>query len=170
MLPIEPSWLQYARQEVGTKEVPGEGDNLDILQYAKDAGIDGIVNHDAVPWCAAFVGSMLKRASQQGSRLATAVSYRTWGKHLSAPILGAIVHLSPAPSVKGTGHVGFLIGVNKTTRRVRLLGGNQGDAVSIADFPLDRVMAYRWPTGVFITPEWVGPTFGDASAQAPSDR
>ena len=49
---------------------------------------------------------------------------------------------------KGGGHVGIVTGVTRNGSHVRLLGGNQGDAVKEAWFPADRVTAYRLPAGV----------------------
>ena len=42
-----------------------------------------------------------------------------------------------------SGHVGFL--EDWDDNRVRLLGGNQGNAVGSAWFPLSRVLGYRVP-------------------------
>jgi hypothetical protein len=41
------------------------------------------------------------------------------------------------------GHVAFWIGAKGD--RVLLLGGNQGNAVSVAAYPVFRVLGYRWP-------------------------
>lgn len=165
---MEPSWLQYARREIGTTEVPGPGSNPIIETYAKEAGVFDVVSDDEVAWCAAFVGSMLSRGGQSGTGRAAARSYEKWGKLLLGPVIGAVTILSRPPST-WQGHVGFLIAANDD--KIRLLGGNQHDTVSIADFPRNRVVAYRWPIGVLITPEWVSPRIGDEPAdQNPTDR
>ncbi len=153
---LEPLWLNLARKEIGTKEAPGGADNPVILKYAADAEVAGVVNKDDIAWCAAFVGAMLARANTPGSRRANARSYETWGRKLASPCLGCVVVFSRPPST-WMGHVGFYTGTDKVNRRVRVIGGNQGDAVSIADFSVDRVVAYRWPTSGLIQPEWVGP-------------
>jgi len=41
------------------------------------------------------------------------------------------------------GHVGFLVGIDGN--RIKVLGGNQRDAVTIASFPISNVIAWRWP-------------------------
>jgi len=46
---------------------------------------------------------------------------------------------------EGGGHVGFVVGQDKYGRLL-VLGGNQGNAVTIAAFSLDRVVGYRWPS------------------------
>lgn len=153
----EPLWLQLARKELGTKEFAGAADNPAIIRYWNEAGLASVADgQDEVPWCAAFVGAMLTRADIKGSGKANARSYEAWGKKLLTPVLGSVVVLSRPPSA-WQGHVAFYLGTDKIARRVRLLGGNQGDAVSIADFSFDRVVAYRWPVGVTMETEWVGP-------------
>jgi uncharacterized protein (TIGR02594 family) len=153
---LEPLWLNLARKELGTKEAPGGADNPVVLKYAEDAEIAGVVNQDSVAWCAAFVGAMLARAQTPGSKRANARSYETWGRKIISPCLGCVVVFSRPPST-WMGHVAFYLGTNAAAKTVRVLGGNQGDAVSIAEFSRDRVVAYRWPTSGLIQPEWVGP-------------
>lgn len=160
---VEPLWLSSARREVGVKEFAGPADNPVIAGYWRDAVVgDVAMGQDEVPWCAAFVGAMLYRAGFPGSGAANARSYEKWGRSLASPCLGAIVVLSRPPNV-WQGHVGFYLGTDRVARRVRLLGGNQGDAVSIGDFSIDRVVAYRWPANAAILPEYVGPLSVSAS-------
>lgn len=162
---LEPRWLSLARAELGVKEVSGNQDSAAILGYWARADLRGIANHDEVPWCAAFVGAMLKSANCMASGQANARSYEAYGRRLETPCLGAVVVLSRPPST-WQGHVAFYLGTNLQRGHVRLIGGNQGDAVSIADFALDRVIAYRWPTSELIQPEWVGPLAADGAAPA----
>lgn len=161
---LEPRWLNLARKEIGTKEFAGAPDNPAIVQYWADAGVaDVAMGQDEVPWCAAFVGAMLARAHLPGSGKANARSYEKWGRGLVSPCLGCVVVIS-RPPVAWQGHVAFYLATDRAARRVRLLGGNQGDAVTIADFSLDRVVAYRWPTSEVIQPEWVGPIAATGAA------
>jgi uncharacterized protein (TIGR02594 family) len=157
----EPKWLVSARAELGTLETPGTADNPKVLQYAKDAGLAQIINHDAVSWCAAFIGAMLVRNGINGTGKATARSYEAWGESLRSPVLGCVCVLA-RPPVTWQGHVGFLIGANDTV--VQLIGGNQQDSVSIAAFKRSRVVAYRWPVGEIIKASWVGPRVQDSVA------
>lgn len=150
----EPKWLTLARAEIGTLETPGGKDNPKILSYAKDAGVGPIVDHDSVPWCAAFVGAMLTRSGIIPSGKANARSYDEWGKKLLGPVLGCVVVLTRPPNV-WQGHVGFCVGAED--HLIQLLAGNQGDKVSIASFNRNRVSSFRWPVDQFIQPEWVNP-------------
>lgn len=161
---MEPIWLGHARGELGTKEFAGTPDNPKIIKYWNDAGLSNVADgQDEVPWCAAFVGAMLARSNIQGSGKANARSYETWGRKLSSPVLGCVVILSRPPTA-WQGHVGFYLSTDRTKRLVRIIGGNQSDSVSIADFSIDRVVAYRWPTSQTIIPEWVGPIASVGSA------
>lgn len=154
---MDPLWLSFAREEIGTREFAGTADNPRIIKYWNDAGLANVADgQDEVPWCAAFVGAMLARGRQSGSGKANARSYESWGRKLITPCLGAVVVLSRPPHA-WQGHVGFYLGTDLGRGRVRIIGGNQADAVSIADFPIERVLGYRWPAGSPILPEWVGP-------------
>lgn len=152
----EPRWLTLARSEIGTVETPGAGDNPKILAYAKDAGVGSVVNHDSVPWCAAFVGAILQRSAIAPTGKANARSYEEWGQVLRAPVKGCVIVLK-RDNNPALGHVGFCVGVDDI--HIQLLGGNQGDKVSIASFPRNRVVACRWPVGQTIEAEWVAPRF-----------
>ena len=140
----EPAWLTLARGELGTVEVPGPKANAKILGYFRDAG-HGEVKDDAVPWCAAFVGAMLKRAGIPPTGAINARSYEQWGDRLDIPHLGCIGVKKRAGGLAWQGHVGFVVAANPTT--VWMLGGNQADAVSIAPFSRWQFTAFRWPKG-----------------------
>ena len=137
----QPVWLARAWAELGESEVPGSADNAAILGYARQIG-HGEVGHDEVPWCAAFVGACLERAGTASTRALAARSYLDWGEARAEPRAGAITVLSRGGD-PSQGHVGFLIGWTQT--HVMLLGGNQGNAVSVAGFPRTRVVGMRWP-------------------------
>lgn len=137
----EPSWVVEARKFIGLKEVKGNVHAPEIVQFWKDIKRGGIKD-DETPWCAAFVGAMLERSNIKSSRFEGASSYLKWGETLTAPILGCIVVFSRV----GGGHVGFVVGTDRTGNLL-VLGGNQADAVNIKSFPRTRVTGYRWPAG-----------------------
>jgi uncharacterized protein (TIGR02594 family) len=137
----QPKWLHEAWRELGERERPGSADNARILNLYRDAGHRGVV-HDEVPWCAAFVGACLERAGLNGSRSLRARSYSDWGEGLAEGRLGAVVVLSRGGD-PALGHVGFLVG--ETDGTLVLLGGNQADAVSVAEFDKTRLVSMRWP-------------------------
>lgn len=133
-------WMAQAWAELGVAENPGTGTNPRVTAYYRDAGSPG-VRDDAVPWCAAFAGACLERAGVRSSRSLAARSYLAWGE-AADPSPGVVCVLSRG-SDPAAGHVGFLVGM--TDRRVVLLGGNQGDAVTVAAFDRARVLGFRLP-------------------------
>jgi uncharacterized protein (TIGR02594 family) len=138
----DPAWLKLARAEIGTKEEPGAANNPAVLAYYRDAGHPEI-NADSVAWCAAFTGAMLERSGHPGSKQLNARSYLTWGKEVSKPSPGCVAVFSRGDPRGWEGHVAFYVG--ETANTVKVLGGNQGDAVTIAEYPKSRLLGYRVP-------------------------
>ncbi|HWK38875.1 MAG TPA: TIGR02594 family protein, partial [Hyphomicrobium sp.] len=95
--------------------------------------------------CAAFAGACLERAGFASTRSLMARSYLRWGEEIEGGRFGAIAVLSRG-SDPAAGHVGFLLG--ETASHLMLLGGNQGDAVSVAAYPKTRLIGLRWPQAV----------------------
>lgn len=138
----DPAWLKLARAEIGVKEVPGPGANPAIIRYYADSGHPEIDN-DEVHWCAAFTGAMLERAGHASSKSLMARSYMQWGKPVAKPFPGCVAVFSRGDPRSASGHVGFYIGENE--KGILVLGGNQGDAVSIVPQDRNRLLGYRMP-------------------------
>lgn len=145
-MPVEPFWLGEARKYVGQREIAGARHNPLILRWW--TLIRAPFSDDETPWCAAFVGGVLESRKIRSSRSASARSYLDWGQKLDNPRLGCIVVFS-RPGSAWSGHVGFVVGVDRAGN-LMVLGGNQGDAVSIKPFAKTRVLGYRWPPGLSI--------------------
>ena len=143
----EPKWLKAARVKLGTKEAAGSANSATILGWAKRLGtkILGMVyNADSVPWCGVFVAYCLQEDGIEPVAIAVrATSWSTWGSALRPERLapGAVLVFERP----GGGHVGFYVGEDATAYHV--LGGNQGDTVSVARIAKDRCIARRWPSG-----------------------
>lgn len=151
---MEPRWLRIAYEELrsGIREVPGATTHHPrILQYH---GVTRLrATKDEVPWCAAFVGWCLEQSEVASTMSAAARSYLGWGVEVSPvhPPLGAVVVLKrggagqPGPEVRDAqGHVGFLL-THGAPGELLVLGGNQGDSVSLASYPVHRILSVRWP-------------------------
>lgn len=136
------SWIDTARAYIGTREYPGANSNPVILNFWKLARLAGIQN-DNVPWCSGFACAAMEANGIRSPRSDSAKSWLSWGSPLSAPVLGCVVVFDRP----GGNHVGFVVGQDKDGN-LMVLGGNQGDAVSIAAFSRTRVAGYRWPLGV----------------------
>lgn len=137
----QPPWLAEAWALLGAREQPGAESNARITALYRDAGHPG-VRSDETAWCAAFTGACLERAGIRSTRSLMARSYQAWGQPVDGFRLGAIAVLSRTAN-PSLGHVGFLVG--ERDGHVVLLGGNQGDAVSVAVFPRSRLLSLRWP-------------------------
>jgi len=134
-----PPWLEIAQNELGEEEVPGPGNNLRIVEYHKATG--GEASPDSVPWCSSFVNWVFKEAGILGPDSKSAKRWLHWGKQ-TGPKVGAVVIFDRGG---WKGHVGFVWDMDCDSLFV--LGGNQGDAVSIQRYRTDRVLGYRWPAG-----------------------
>ncbi len=136
---------ELARAEIGTVEWKN-GSNPKVLAYYKDAG-HAWVKDDAVAWCAAFVGAMLKRAGLKGTGQLTARFDLDWGEavDLENALPGDIVVFKRGNS-KWQGHVAFYVSHNAST--VRVLGGNQSDQVKESDYLRSSLLGVRRGPGL----------------------
>ena len=135
-------WLLLAFAELGTAEFTGQAVNPQIAAYLATVGQPG---DDEIPWCAAFVNWCLWRTGLKGTGYANARSYLEWGQDCEARP-GAIV-VVPRGKELWQGHVAIVAQVN-ADNTVYVVGGNQGDRVSLAVMPENRVLGYRWPKEV----------------------
>lgn len=133
---------EIAQREMGTKEVPGPGNNPRVLEYHDCTTLDAC--EDSVPWCSAFVNWCCKQAGIKGTGLANARSWLKWGVPVDKPVEGCIVILKRPPN-PASGHVAFF--VRELGGMVELLGGNQGDQVKLSWYHQADVIGYRLPLG-----------------------
>jgi uncharacterized protein (TIGR02594 family) len=130
----------------GLSEVHGSVDNPQIVEMFRVSGHPE-VKDDETPWCAAFVGACLRLSGYRSSGSLGARSYENFGRDVkSAPERGCIVVFSRGDPKAATGHVAFYD--HDDGDKVVVLGGNQGDAVTLASFPKSRVLGYRMPVEI----------------------
>ncbi len=163
----EPAWLGAARAKLGTREAAGTANSPTIMGWAKRLGTKAlgmVYNADSVPWCGVFVAICLAEDGLPTASIAVrAKAWATWGQNLAADRLAAgAVLVFERP---GGGHVGFYVGEDPTHYHV--LGGNQGDRVSIMRLEKVRCIARRWPAGC---PVVGGPVKMTAIAGIPTSR
>jgi len=141
----EPNWMAYARTLIGLREVPGAKHNPTILGWAKKLGakVLGInVTDDETPWCGLFVAHVMAQFGLGAPPIAVrAKAWRGYGRTLIGPRPGCILVFER----EGGGHVGFYVGEDDT--HLHVLGGNQGNAVSITRISKGRLSAMVWPNG-----------------------
>lgn len=135
-----PKHVRIAASCYGLTEIVGPKHNEKIVKMAKalgkKAGIE--VNDDETPWCAIFVSFCLLEAGFEPPSIAVrATSYLKWGVAQDIAMLGDILVFS-APT-----HTGFYVGHDATHYYV--LGGNQGNQVSIIRISRSRCIGIRRP-------------------------
>jgi uncharacterized protein (TIGR02594 family) len=133
---------------VEAKKVMGLHEDRDRAVLAKWLKSDGKTLGDPskLPWCGDFVDTAIElalpdepRPGKLGENPYWALNWLLFGKACN-PAYGAVV----AFERPGGGHVGFLVGQDE--KRFYVLGGNQGDTVSVTPIDRGRARGYRWPT------------------------
>ena len=133
-------WLAIALAEKGTHEFPGDADNPRVVEYLHSTNLGTPSwNEDETPWCSAFVNWCVEKAGYEGTDSAWAKSWLNWGKAVKKSVVGCIAVFTRP----GGGHVGFYVGETKTA--IRVLGGNQSDAVNESSYAKSRLLGYRLP-------------------------
>lgn len=140
--------FDLAQRFIGVREIAGQMDNPQIMAMLR---LDNSwPQHDEVGWCSAFANYVcwLLRLPRSKSLMA-----RSWLGVGSAIEIGEampeydVVVLNRAggpqdPAVlEAPGHVGFYAG--HSGGLVSVLGGNQGNAVSIAQFKAELILGLR---------------------------
>lgn len=134
-----PIWLALAREDIGLRELPGAPTEPRISVWLKRLG--AWWRDDETPWCGTAVAAWMVASGVKPSRAwYRAKDWLNWGAPLDNPVEGCVVIFGR----EGGGHVGIVAGQDDRGR-LMVLGGNQGNAVSIAPFERGRVLGYRWP-------------------------
>ena len=157
--PMPPLMVRVALDMYGTVETAGGADNPVILGWADevqklckrkyDNWAADFYNKDSIPWCGLFMAIVAARASQARperfppDKYLSALAWANWGVTVPETdiIVGDVVVLVRS----GGGHVTLAVGVSEDGKTFMGLGGNQADAVNIAEFPMQRVYAVRRP-------------------------
>ena len=139
-------WYEEAKRLLGVREGPKALNNPVILDWADDLDIH--YPSDDIAWCGLFVAHCVGATLPDEPLPANPLGARNWAKFgtASKAAEGAILVFWRKSPQSGFGHVGFYHGEDAATYHV--LGGNQGDSVSIAKVAKDRLVAngIRRPT------------------------
>jgi uncharacterized protein (TIGR02594 family) len=142
----DPIWLVRARTFIGLREVPGAGTSTTIAGWL--AKLKAPWKDDETAWCGTFVAASFDAVGITPVKgWAGARNWLNFGVKLPSPGLGCVVVFWRGNPAGWSGHVGFVVGKDKVGN-LMVLGGNQGDTVSIKPFSKERVLGYRWPLGV----------------------
>ncbi|MFN3953204.1 MAG: TIGR02594 family protein [Pararhodobacter sp.] len=142
MTQFNPAILEAAGAYLGVEEWPGARHNPVIQGFFAASGHNPN-EPDETPWCAAFVGAVLAELGLPNTGRLNARSYLDWGVpvDLREARPGDVVVLWRGQPRGWQGHVGFLVGFEGD--RIILRGGNQGNRVSDAPYPISRLLGLR---------------------------
>jgi len=143
--------FDLASRFIGIKETAGVASNPMILGMLK---LDGEwPQDDDVPWCSAFANYVCWLLRLPRSKSLAARSWLNIGVGIDISqadpgsdivILKRGEGVQPGPEVvNAPGHVGFFAGYDEKNQLVEVLAGNQGDSVSIARFPVSKILSIR---------------------------
>lgn len=135
---------EIAKTQLGVEEVDGDGNNKIILKYHQATDLKA--DEDAVPWCSSFMNWCIQSAGGKGTRNAMARSWLNWGKTVLTPKEGDTVIFSSPLRGPSAGHVAFYVSHVPVAGYIKVLGGNQQDAVSYELYPTANVLGYRRST------------------------
>lgn len=138
-----PRTIQEALALHGTLEAVGSANNPRIIAWAAEVGKDVAAAYgaDSIPWCGLFAAVVIKRAGK--AVIAGPLWARNWAKFGTQADRASLGDVLVFQRAGGGGHVGFYVAEDASAYHV--LGGNQGDAVTITRIAKNRCIAARRP-------------------------
>ena len=143
-----PPWITAGKQVYGLHETR---DKAKLAAWLKSDG-KTLGDPTALPWCGDFAETCIK-IGLPGEPFPGAVGANPyWARNWASfglqckPCVGAVLVFERGPT---SGHVGFAVGIDPDSFHV--LGGNQGDTVSVVRVARSRLLSSRWPA------TWTGP-------------
>ena len=133
--------VNYAIRFVGVREIPGKQHNSIIAGWTNR--VLSWAFDDEVAWCSNFMNAMAEDCGYERSKQANARSWLNVGEEVFKPELGDVAVFWRTSPDSWKGHVGIFMGYTHDQKHIVLLGGNQGDAVSIALYPTHQLLSFR---------------------------
>ena len=141
---MKPSWVEIALQDLGLAEIPGKKTQNKIASWLLK--LKAWWTDDETPWCGVAMAAWMKECMLPYPKLyMRAKSWSTWG--VEVPKDKAFYGCVGVWNRSGGGHVGIIVGINENGYHM-VLGGNQGNKVSIVAISPDRLESVRWPLEV----------------------
>jgi uncharacterized protein (TIGR02594 family) len=152
-------WLRTAKRFNGLREIDDQGElSPAVTEFFLCTRFPPALVNKRTPWCAAFVCAVLEQHGIAHPRSARARDFLGWGQELLYPVPGAVLVFERGQMGK-QGHVAFcdleLATWNQST--VRVLGGNQDNAVCSRRYEVENLLSARWPVGWPLPPGAVTP-------------
>lgn len=153
-----PAYLVDALGDIGLQEWVLNARGRKVSNPAVERYINKVEGHPLsaleTPWCAYFVGAKLEYHGIPSSKSGMARSYLKWGTQLdknddSAWKCGDIVIFWRGSPNGSAGHIAFLLQWDETY--VYVLGGNQGDKVTIQRFERSKIIGITRPASKWVT-------------------
>jgi len=134
--------FRVANSYLGVRELADAQSNPQIDKWIRS--INPSLATDSTAWCSAFVNGVADEAGFVGSGKLNAKSWLKVGKEIPAAQAqqGDVVVFWRDDKSSWKGHVGFLHSYDKKGN-IRVLGGNQGNEVSIKTYPASRLLGVR---------------------------
>lgn len=135
-------WMDEARARLGMHE---KTHRQSLMQWLRSDGRT-LGDPARLPWCGDFVQTCLALTLPDEPLPANPWGARNWASFGKActPQDGAVLVFWRGSPRGWAGHVGFCVGESAAAYRV--LGGNQSNAVTIANVSKRRLLTARWPT------------------------
>lgn len=178
---FRPSWLNTAREYLGTKEIPGYRNNTNVINFLKSTDLQNqeptLILRDEIPWCAAFVTYCLSQTTTRilPAKSASVEAWSTYGDVIS------INNIKPGDMLfwPNHSHIGFATSTPKNGK-ISVISGNYGPTgkgeVKEVTLPLSTFTQARRPppgypatTGPQLTSDAAPPLTLAATATTGSD-
>lgn len=143
-LPVENivahEWYEFALKEKGISE----SNNPDRVKwYHKHTKLEEKYWKPEISWCASFMSAILFNSGYKSPKTSWARDFANYGLKLSKPVKFCIMGFE-RNDPGGDSHVTLWTG-EETDSHYICLGGNQGNAVSIAKYPKKDFLYAVWP-------------------------
>ena len=134
-----PKILVEAYKLIGVSELLGKDNNPTILRWADELDLEKVYTADEIPWCGLFVAYACHKAGKQV--IENPLWARNWNKFGTKEAVAMLGDILVFERGANSGHVGIYVGEDKKAYHV--LGGNQGDKVSIVKILKSRCIGIR---------------------------
>ncbi len=140
--------IDTAETLLGKKEVK---DNQELKDFLKKYGEDIAINPAKTAWCAAFINACERSVGNPGSGKINARSFEVYGDTVynKSKKIGSLkdaqrgdICVFERGSSNWQGHVTYFHSL-RDSLSINVLGGNQGDSVSIAPYGLSKLLCIR---------------------------
>jgi uncharacterized protein (TIGR02594 family) len=148
-----PLYIAAALGEIGVIEDTRPYKSAKRIEEYHAATTGGAMPDD-VPWCSSFLCWCMERAGIRSTRSKAAASWLRWGAACAPRPWAVCVFGKLHEDARGTGHVALSLGL--TSKYVYVIGGNQQNAVTIAQRATSEVLAWRILAPVASTPPSIG--------------